>query len=180
MEKRRVVVTGIGALTPIGNTAPEFWEGLVAGKSGAAPITHFDASKFKTQFACEVKNFDPLAHFDKKEAKKMDRNTQLGLVAAKEAVAHSRIIEDEVNKDRVGVVWGSGIGGLGTFEAEVLSNTTFSEAAGLKCRTNKIPPATSPPIISNTPTAIRGIRYFGFSCMIRPSGMGDSWSCLFL
>ena len=120
MELKRVVVTGFGAITPLGNNAQEYWENLTKGVSGAAPITLFDSTNFKTQFACEVKNFDTLAHFDKKEAKKMDRNTQLGLVAAKEAVAHSRIIEDEVNKDRVGVVWGSGIGGLGTFEAEVL------------------------------------------------------------
>ena len=120
MELKRVVVTGFGAITPLGSNAQEYWENLTKGVSGAAPITLFDSTNFKTQFACEVKNFDPLAHFDKKEAKKMDRNTQLGLVAAKEAVAHSRIIEDEVNKDRVGVVWGSGIGGLGTFEAEVL------------------------------------------------------------
>lgn len=120
MELKRVVVTGFGALTPIGNNAQEYWENLVKGESGAAPITLFDASNFKTRFACEVKNFDPLNHFDKKEAKKMDRNTQLGLVAAREAVAHSRIIEDKVDLERVGVVWGSGIGGLETFETEVL------------------------------------------------------------
>ena len=120
MELKRVVVTGFGALTPIGNNAQEYWENLLLGKSGAAPITLFDASNFKTRFACEIKNFDPLNFFDKKEAKKMDRNTQLGLVAAREAVAHSRIIEDQVNLDRVGVIWGSGIGGLETFETEVL------------------------------------------------------------
>ena len=120
MELKRVVVTGFGALTPIGNNAQEYWENLLLGKSGAAPITLFDASNFKTRFACEVKNFDPLNFFDKKEAKKMDRNTQLGLVAAREAVAHSRIIEDQVDRDHVGVVWGSGIGGLETFETEVL------------------------------------------------------------
>ena len=85
MELKRVVVTGFGAITPIGKNAKEYWESLVEGKSGAAPITLFDASNFKTKFACEVKNFDPLQHFDKKEAKKMDRNTQLGMVAAKEA-----------------------------------------------------------------------------------------------
>ena len=112
MELKRVVVTGFGAITPLGSNAQEYWENLTKGVSGAAPITLFDSTNFKTQFACEVKNFDPLAHFDKKEAKKMDRNTQLGLVAAREAVTHSRIIEDEVNNDRVGVVWGSGIGGL--------------------------------------------------------------------
>ncbi|QDP84917.1 beta-ketoacyl-ACP synthase II [Chryseobacterium sp. SNU WT5] len=120
MELKRVVVTGFGAITPVGKNAKDFWESLVKGESGAAPITLFDATKFKTNFACEVKDFDPFAHFDKKEAKKMDRNTQLGLVAAREAVEHSRIIEDGVDKNRVGVIWGSGIGGLETFEKEVL------------------------------------------------------------
>lgn len=120
MELKRVVVTGFGAITPIGNNADEYWENLVKGVSGAAPITLFDATNFKTKFACEVKNFDPLNHFEKKEAKKMDRNTQFGMVAAKEAVAHSRIIEDNVDKNRVGVIWGSGIGGLETFETEVV------------------------------------------------------------
>ena len=120
MELKRVVVTGFGAITPIGNNALEYWENLVKGVSGAAPITLFDSTNFKTKFACEVKNFNPLDHFEKKEAKKMERNTQLGIVAAREAVSHSRIIEDNVDKDRVGVIWGSGIGGLETFETEVL------------------------------------------------------------
>ena len=120
MELKRVVVTGFGAITPIGNNAQEYWENLVKGVSGAAPITLFDSTNFKTKFACEVKNFNPLDHFEKKEAKKMDRNTQLGVVAAREAVSHSRIIEDQVGKNRVGVIWGSGIGGLETFETEVL------------------------------------------------------------
>ncbi len=115
-----MVVTGFGAITPIGNNAKEYWESLVKGVSGAAPITLFDSSNFKTKFACEVKDFDPLNHFDKKEAKKMDRNSQLGQVAAREAIAHSRIIEDKVDQNRVGVIWGSGIGGLETFENEVL------------------------------------------------------------
>lgn len=121
MELKRVVVTGFGAITPIGNNAGEYWESLVAGKSGAAPITLFDATNFKTRFACEVKNFDPLNHFDKKEAKKMDRNTQLGMVAAREAVEHARLLEGSIDKNRVGVIWGSGIGGLETFETEVLN-----------------------------------------------------------
>lgn len=120
MELKRVVVTGFGAITPIGNNAQEYWENLIKGVSGAAPITLFDSTNFKTKFACEVKNFNPLDHFEKKEAKKMDRNTQLGMVAAREAVSHSRIIEDDVDKNRVGVIWGSGIGGLETFETEVL------------------------------------------------------------
>ena len=120
MELKRVVVTGFGAITPIGKNAKDYWESLLKGESGAAPITLFDATNFKTKFACEVKNFNPLDHFDKKESKKMDRNTQLGIVAAREAVEHSRILEDGVDKNRVGVIWGSGIGGLGTFETEVL------------------------------------------------------------
>ncbi len=105
MELKRVVVTGFGALTPIGNNAKEYWENLLQGKSGAAPITLFDSTNFKTRFACEVKDFNPIEHFGKKEAKKMDRNTQLGVVAAREAVAHARLVEDNVDKDRVGVIW---------------------------------------------------------------------------
>lgn len=120
MELKRVVVTGFGAITPIGNTAEEYWQSLLLGKSGAAPITLFDTTNFKTKFACEIKNFDPLNYLEKKEAKKMDRNTQFGMISAREAVAHSRIMEDNVDKNRVGVIWGSGIGGLETFEIEVL------------------------------------------------------------
>ena len=120
MELKRVVVTGFGAITPIGNNAKEYWESLKIGASGAAPITLFDSTNFKTKFASEVKNFDPLNYFDKKEAKKMDRNSQFGQIAAREAIAHGRLIEDNVDKNRVGVIWGSGIGGLETFETEVL------------------------------------------------------------
>ena len=120
MELKRVVVTGFGAITPIGNNAKEYWESLKIGASGAAPITLFDSTNFKTKFASEVKNFDPLNYFDKKEAKKMDRNSQFGQIAAREAIAHGRLIEDNVDKNRVGVIWGSGIGGLETFEQEVL------------------------------------------------------------
>lgn len=124
MELKRVVITGLGALTPIGNTFSEYWNGLVNGVSGAAPITLFDASLFKTQFACEVKNFDPLDHYDRKEARKMDRCGQLGIVAAREAVKHSQILDTKLDKGRVGVIWGSGIGGLKTFEEEVTSYAT--------------------------------------------------------
>lgn len=124
MELKRVVVTGIGAITPIGNSFSEYWEALVNGVSGAAPITLFDAGLFKTQFACEVKNFDPQDYFDRKEARKMDRCGQLGIVAAREAVSHSGLIESNVNKERVGVVWGSGIGGIRTFEEEVINFAT--------------------------------------------------------
>lgn len=124
MELKRVVVTGIGALTPIGNNFQEFWKGLTDGVSGAAPITLFDASSFKTQFACELKDFNPEDHFDRKEARKLDRCGQLGIVAAREAVQHSGLLESNVNKERVGVIWGSGIGGINTFEEEVSNFAT--------------------------------------------------------
>lgn len=114
MELKRVVVTGLGALTPIGNTVEEYWSALIQGVSGAAPITHFDASKFKTQFACEVKNFEPEAHFDRKEARKLDLFSQYALVTVAEAVNDAGITE-ALDHDRIGVIWGSGIGGLKTF-----------------------------------------------------------------
>lgn len=121
MKPRRVVVTGLGALTPIGNTLSAYWEGLLTGKSGAAPITYFDASLFKTQFACELKGFDPLAHFDRKEARKIDRFAQYAIVATDEALVDSGLDLDAIDKDRVGVIWGAGIGGLETFQNEVLN-----------------------------------------------------------
>ena len=121
MTPRRVVITGLGALTPIGNTLPEFWEGLVSGKSGAAPITYFDASEFKTKFACELKNFNVLDFMDRKEARKQDRFTQYALVSTQEAIEDSGLPLDTVNKDRIGVIWGAGIGGLETFQNEVLN-----------------------------------------------------------
>lgn len=119
MELKRVVITGLGSLTPIGNTTPEYWENLLKGVSGAAPITRFDASLFKTRFACEVKNFDPTQFMDRKEARKYDLFAQFGLVASDEAIADSGIISDTLNKDRVGVIWASGIGGLITLFNEV-------------------------------------------------------------
>ena len=119
MELKRVVVTGIGAITPIGNTVPEYWDGLINGRSGASSITRFDASKFKTQFACEVKNFDPLLYFDRKELRKYDRFTQFALVAAKEGITDADIDIEKVNLDRVGVIFASGIGGLETLEQEI-------------------------------------------------------------
>lgn len=121
MELKRVVVTGLGALTPIGNTKNEYWNGLVNGKSGAAPITHFDAEKFKTQFACEVKNFDPTQFIDRKEARKMDKFAQYAMVASDEAILDAGLNLDAINKLRVGVIWGAGIGGLETFQDEVLN-----------------------------------------------------------
>ena len=119
MELKRVVVTGLGAVTPVGNTPDETWENLVAGKSGAAPITLFDASKFKTQFACEVKGLNMNEYIDRKEARKMDRYTQLALVAATQAVNDSKIDAEDVDKNRIGVIFGVGIGGIKTFEDEV-------------------------------------------------------------
>ena len=120
MEFKRVVVTGLGALTPVGNSAPNTWRSLLEGKSGAAPITLFDASKFQTRFACEVKNFQPEEHFDRKEARRYDRYTQFALVAAKEALQDSGLDLDSMNKDTAGVIISAGIGGLRTFEEEVM------------------------------------------------------------
>ncbi len=121
MELKRVVVTGLGALTPIGNTKDEFWNALIGGKSGAAPITYFDTEKFKTKFACELKNFEATDFLDRKEARKMDKFAQYAMVAADEAIADAKFNLDEVNKLRVGVIWGAGIGGLETFQDEVLN-----------------------------------------------------------
>ncbi|NNE32975.1 MAG: beta-ketoacyl-ACP synthase II [Winogradskyella sp.] len=121
MELKRVVVTGLGALTPIGNTKDEYWEALVSGKSGAAPITYFDTEKFKTQFACEIKNFEVTDFIDRKLARKMDKFSQYAMVASDEAIADSKLDLDKVNKLRVGVIWGAGIGGLETFQDEVLN-----------------------------------------------------------
>ncbi len=119
MKLRRVVVTGLGALTPLGNTVSEYWDGLVNGVSGADRITRFDASKFKTQFACEVKNFDPLKFFDRKELRKYDPYAQYGIVSSDEAIADAGIVPEKLDLDRIGVIWASGIGGLVTFQDEV-------------------------------------------------------------
>src|SRR5690606_27634682 len=118
MELKRVVVTGLGATTPIGNNVVDYWNGLIEGVSGAAPITQFDASKFKTQFACEVKNFKPEDYFDRKEARKLDLYAQYALVATDEAIKDSGIDLEKINGDRVGVILGAGIGGLKTFQEE--------------------------------------------------------------
>jgi len=119
MSLKRVVVTGLGALTPVGNTAEETWTNLLAGKSGAGPITRFDASLFKTHFACEVKDFSPNDLLDRKEARRMDRFTQFGMVVADEAIADSGLDFEKENPDRIGVIWGSGIGGIDTFFEQV-------------------------------------------------------------
>ena len=127
MNLKRVVVTGLGALTPIGNTKDEFWDALVSGKSGAAPITYFDTEKFKTKFACELKNFNATDFLNRKDARKMDRFTQYAMVASDEAIIDANLDLDTVNKLRVGVIWGAGIGGLETFQNEVLN---FSQGDG--------------------------------------------------
>ncbi len=121
MEMRRVVVTGLGALTPIGNNIEEYWNGLINGVSGAAPITHFDASQAKTQFACELKNFDGNQFFDRKEIRKYDKFAQYGIVAADQAMLDSGINLENLDKDRAGVIWASGIGGIITFQEEIMS-----------------------------------------------------------
>ena len=118
MALRRVVVTGMGALTPIGNDLESYWSGLVSGKSGADHITYFDTSKFKTQFACELKGYDPLNHFDRKESRKLDKFAQYGIVCSDEAIKNANLDLDSIDKTRVGVIWGSGIGGLETFQVE--------------------------------------------------------------
>ncbi len=127
MQLKRVVVTGMGALTPIGNNLEAYWEGLQTGKSGSAPITYFDTEKFKTKFACELKGYNPEDYFDRKEARKLDRFAQYALVSSDEAIADSGIDLNVVDKFRVGVVWGAGIGGLETFQNEVIG---FAEGDG--------------------------------------------------
>ena len=120
MQLKRVVVTGLGALTPIGNTIEEYWNGLIAGKSGAAPITYYDTEKHKTKFACEVKNFNAEDYIDKKEVRRLDKFSQYAIVASDEAIKDSGLTLDNANKHRIGVIWGAGIGGLETFQEEVL------------------------------------------------------------
>src|SRR5690606_5806141 len=127
MELKRVVVTGLGALTPLGNSVADYWNGLINGVSGAAPITHFDASKFKTQFACEVKGFDPHDDMDRKEARKVAPFVQFAIASTDEAVRDGNLECDKLDRNRIGVIWGSGIGGLTTFTDEVAN---FSKGDG--------------------------------------------------
>jgi 3-oxoacyl-[acyl-carrier-protein] synthase II len=152
MELKRVVVTGLGALTPIGNTVTEYWEGLLAGKSGADFIKQFDASLFKTQFACEVKNFNAEDFIDRKEARKMDQFAQYAMVSASEAVADSGLLESNPNLDKIGVVWGSGIGGLKTFQDEA---ENFFAGDG----TPKFNPFFIPKMISDIAAGLISIKY---------------------
>ena len=152
MTLRRVVVTGLGALTPIGNNVESFWNGLVSGESGAGPITHFDASKFKTQFACELKGYDPLNHFDRKESRKLDKFAQYGLICSEEAIKDSKLDVDDIDKTRVGVIWGSGIGGLETFQNEA---TAFALGDG----TPRYNPFFIPKIIPDIAPGVISIKY---------------------
>ncbi|TVQ93874.1 MAG: beta-ketoacyl-[acyl-carrier-protein] synthase II [Bacteroidetes bacterium] len=152
MKLRRVVVTGLGALTPIGNTVPEYWNGLLNGVSGAAPITRFDASKFKTHFACEVKGYDPLNHFDRKEARKYDLFAQYAMVVAEEAVKDAGLDTFKLDPDRVGVIWGSGIGGLETFLKEI---SDFAKGDG----TPRFSPFFIPKMIADIAAGHISIKY---------------------
>jgi 3-oxoacyl-[acyl-carrier-protein] synthase II len=152
MELKRVVVTGLGAITPLGKTFPETWKNLKAGVSGCAPITRFDASKFKTQFACEVKDYNVADYFDRKEGRKIDPYTQFALIASKEAVEDSKLDIETVNKDRVGVIWGSGIGGIKTFQDEV---TNFVEGDG----TPRFNPFFIPKMIADIASGLISMEY---------------------
>lgn len=152
MVLRRVVVTGLGALTPIGNNIEQYWNSLINGVSGAAPITYFDASKFKTQFACELKNFNAEDFLDRKEARKMDRYAQYAMVSSEEAVNDAGFNLDTLDKDRAGVIWGSGIGGLETFQIEMLN---FSAGDG----TPKFNPFFIPKMISDIACGHISIKY---------------------
>ncbi|MCC7298274.1 MAG: hypothetical protein IT244_08075, partial [Bacteroidia bacterium] len=140
MQLKRVVVTGLGALTPVGNSVSEFWESLTTGKSGAGLITRFDTSLFKVKFACEVKNFDINNFMDRKEARKMDAFTHYGVVCADQAIEDSGLLQQSYNPDRIGVIWGSGIGGLNTFLQEV---SDFAKGDG----TPRFSPFFSPKMI---------------------------------
>lgn len=152
MKLRRVVVTGLGALTPLGNTAPETWRGLVNGVSGAGPITHFDTSKFKTKFACELKNFDPANYYDRKEVRKFDPFTLYGMISADEAVKDSGLDTANVDFDRIGVIWASGIGGMTTIFHEI---SEFAAGDG----TPRFSPLMIPKMIADIAAGQISIRY---------------------
>jgi 3-oxoacyl-[acyl-carrier-protein] synthase II len=152
MQQRRVVVTGLGALTPLGNTVPEFWKNLTDAKSGAASITKFDTTKFKTKFACEVKNFNPLDHFEKGEVRKMDPFAQYAMVSTAEALKDSGLELDKVYKTRVGVIWGSGNGGFYTFQQEIME---YAKGDG----TPRINPYFIPKVIVDIASGWISIKY---------------------
>ncbi|RMZ51466.1 beta-ketoacyl-[acyl-carrier-protein] synthase II [Flavobacteriaceae bacterium PRS1] len=152
MELKRVVVTGLGALTPIGNTVDEYWKNLISGKSGAGPITHFDSEKFKTKFACELKNFEVTDFINRKDERKMDKFSQYAMVASDEAIADAKLDLDSIDKLRVGVIWGAGIGGLETFQIEILN---FAQGDG----TPRFNPFFIPKIIADIAPANISIKY---------------------
>jgi len=152
MNLKRVVVTGLGALTPIGNNTLDFWKNLISGKSGAAPISHFNPEKFKTQFACELKNFNPHEYIDKKELRKYDNYTTYGLIAVAEALKSSNINLDILDKTKAGVIWGSGIGGIKTFSDEIKSFTENNE-------TPRFSPFFIPKMIADIAAGIISIKY---------------------
>jgi len=152
MSFKRVVVTGLGALTPLGNDAPTFWQNLVAGVSGAAPITRFDAERFRTKFACEIKGLDMNDYIPRQEARKMDPFTQYAVIAADEAVKDAGFAPDQLDLDKAGVIWGSGIGGLKTFEDEVMN---FSEGG----RNPRFNPFFIPKMIADSASGVLSIRY---------------------
>jgi 3-oxoacyl-[acyl-carrier-protein] synthase II len=152
MGLKRVVVTGLGALTPIGNDINSYWDGLVSGKSGADFITYFDTSKFKTQFACELKNFDALDYFDRKEARKMDRFAQYAIVCSDEAIKDSGLDLDKIDKTRAGVIWGSGIGGFETIQNEMIA---YAEGDG----TPRFNPFFIPKLIPDIAPGVISIRH---------------------
>lgn len=174
---RRVVITGLGALTPIGNNVPDFWNNMKAGKSGAAPITKFDTSKFKTTFACEVKGYTPSEHFDVKEIRKYDPFSQYALVAVREAVADAGINFEELNRDRIGVIWGSGNGGIQTFQDQMKE---YCEGDG----TPRFTPFFIPRILVDIASGIismeyglRGINYCAVSaCATSNTAMIDAFN----
>lgn len=149
---KRVVITGMGALTPIGNNVDEFWQNMIDGKSGAGPITKFDTSKFKTNFACELKGYDPKAHFDVKEIRKYDPFTQYALVAADQAIQDARIDFERLNRDRIGVIWGSGNGGIQTFEDQMIE---YCDGDG----TPRFTPFFIPRILVDIASGVISIKY---------------------
>ncbi len=172
MELKRVVVTGLGAITPVGNSVPEFWENIVNGVSGAGPITHFDASLFKTQFACEVKDFDATKYIDRKEARKMDLYTQYAIAVAKEAVSDSGLDVEKEDLNKIGVIFGAGIGGIHTFEEEVGNYYTRQEMGP------KFNPFFIPKMISDIAAGQISIMY-GFHGP-NYATMGEGGGCLIL
>ncbi|TLX75015.1 beta-ketoacyl-ACP synthase II [Labilibacter sediminis] len=179
MELKRVVVTGLGAITPLGNSVEEFWKNLVNGESGCAPITRFDNTNFKTKFACEVKNYAPNDHFDRKEARKLDMFAQFALIAAEQAVQDSGINAEDIDSDEVGVIWGAGIGGIQTFSEEI---TKYVEGDG----TPRFNPFFIPKMIADIAAGHISMKY-GFrgpnfntvsACASSTNAIGDAFNLI--